>query len=463
MIRRWLLGVVLLSLGCASVPPVQRPRRELHQGSRVGAGFRWQGRSEGRDTAPHVEQGAVRDAIDEVTDSVDGIARGLARLEDRDEGIGGHGGVFTRYLDHGSGQVERLRGLLRDATLLAEASDAVTDAELAQALLRMSGQRIEGALASAMLLAAWLDFLQLADAVLEQCPFYSVEQVFVDLARVQGRIDPSLARLQSLEPEQVEAASVAMPGLMGALTREFQSIREGVRASAELGGKVVAAARFLEMITLVSSLKASLPRLPPSGPATVGVGLVMGSGGVMMGSRIVVSAEWVERMRALVQAGVITAPVVSAAVRVHAGQVLMAQGSQDLPKGVREALGEGPEVRGMRETGRAGAGMADAPRHHVMPREHREWFEKRGFKGAMDIDQFCVRLDRANHEAIHGGGDWRLGRTWPGEWNQLVMKALREAELEAGSKLTRNEVLAIVAKRMKFYDIPMNFVRGSRR
>ena len=46
----------------------------------------------------------------------------------------------------------------------------------------------------------------------------------------------------------------------------------------------------------------------------------MGSGGVMAGSRLVVSAEWVERMRRLVQAGVISAPVVSAAVRVHAGE-----------------------------------------------------------------------------------------------------------------------------------------------
>ncbi|NPC69744.1 DUF2380 domain-containing protein [Corallococcus exiguus] len=463
MCKRWTLGVVLLSLGCASVPPVRGRGRELHQGSRVSAGPRWQGRSGGGETAPPLEFRAVRDAIQEVKDSLDGIARGISRLEDRDAGIGGHGGVFMRYLEHGSGQVAGIRGLLNDATLLQEASEAVTDAELAQGLLRMSGQRIEAALASAMLLAAWLDFLQLADAVLEQCPFFSVEQLFVDLARVQGRIDPSLKRLQSLEPEQVESASVSMPGQMGALTREFQSIREGVRASAELGGKVVAAARLLEMVTLVSSLKASLPRPPPAAPVSVGVGLVMGSGGVMMGSRIVVSAEWVERMRALVQAGILSAPVVNAAVRVHAGQVLMAQGGQDLPKGVREALGEGPEVRGMRETGRAGAGMSAAPRHHVMPREHREWFEKRGFKGAMDIDNFCVRLERSHHEAIHGGGDWRMGRTWAGEWNQMVMKALRDAEVEAGTRLTRNEVLAIVAVRMKLYDIPMNFVRGSRR
>jgi len=28
----------------------------------------------------------------------------------------------------------------------------------------------------------------------------------------------------------------------------------------------------------------------------------------------------------------------------------------------------------------------------------------------MDIDNFCVRLEQAQHEAIHGGGNWRLGR-----------------------------------------------------
>jgi hypothetical protein len=117
----------------------------------------------------------------------------------------------------------------------------------------------------------------------------------------------------------------------------------------------------------------------------------------------------------------------------------------------------------MHQTGKAGAGMAEAPRHHVLPEEHRAWFEQRGFKGPMDIDQFCVRLERARHEAIHGGGDWRLGRTWPGEWNRLIMKTLREAEVEAGRMLTRNEILQIVAENMKRYGIQTNFTSGRRR
>ncbi|HYO58251.1 DUF2380 domain-containing protein, partial [Archangium sp.] len=143
----------------------------------------------------------------------------------------------------------------------------------------------------------------------------------------------------------------------------------------------------------------------------------------------------------------------------QAGQVMLAQAHGELPRGVREALGDGPEVRAMRETGRAGAGMAEPPQHHVMPKEFREWFEKRGFTGEMDIDEFCVKLEQAHHEAIHGGGNWKLGRTWPGEWNRMIMKALRDAEFRLGRLLTRNEVLDIVAERMKVYKIPMNFTR----
>jgi hypothetical protein len=104
--------------------------------------------------------------------------------------------------------------------------------------------------------------------------------------------------------------------------------------------------------------------------------------------------------------------------------------------------------------------MAERPRHHVLPEEFRAWFEKRGFTGAMDINKFCVELEMTKHQAIHGGGNWRLGRTWPGEWNQMIMRTLRDAETSSGRMLTRNEILDIVAERMKEYRIPMNFVSG---
>ncbi len=75
----------------------------------------------------------------------------------------------------------------------------------------------------------------------------------------------------------------------------------------------------------------------------------------------------------------------------------------------------------------------------------------------MIIDQFCVRLEVERHQAIHGGGNWRLGRTWPGEWNQMIMNALRDAETATGRMLTRSEILKIVAHRMRSYNVPMNF------
>jgi hypothetical protein len=40
------------------------------------------------------------------------------------------------------------------------------------------------------------------------------------------------------------------------------------------------------------------------------------------------------------------------------------------------------------------------------------------------------------------------------------MKELQKAEIRAGRMLTRSEILKIVAKFMKRYDIPMNFVSG---
>ena len=112
-----------------------------------------------------------------------------------------------------------------------------------------------------------------------------------------------------------------------------------------------------------------------------------------------------------------------------------------------------------RVTGKTGAGRAEPPRHHVMPKEFREWFEKRGFTGKMRIDWFCVTLQQAHHQAIHGGGNWKLGRTWPGEWNRMTMEALFGAEAKAGRMLTRNTILEIVAKQMKRYRISMNFIR----
>ncbi|RYZ41749.1 MAG: DUF2380 domain-containing protein [Myxococcaceae bacterium] len=499
-----LLAVVLLVTGCASVPRAPGHGRSLGYAPRVAAApareeapsnepprargsppssnsgpeeqQRLLRRQRLRDDATEAGPGsgvgaaqsstltrqAVLEAMDEAKGSRARVEAAFSKLAARPPALGGRGldGVFTRYLDHGSDQLTWLRGALGSITALTDAASQVGDPNMERGLLRMTGPRLQAALFGTLLLATWVDFLHLADAVLRNCPMCSVEKLFVDLHRVQEMMEPTLTDLASPDPDRVEAAATAMPELMGKLTREFDTIHQETRSTLKLEGRVIAAMQALEMLTLISTLKMSLPRLPPAAPATLGVGLVMGSGGVMMGSRMVVSAEWVEMMRRLVRAGVISVPAVSAAVRIHGGQVLMAQAHQDLPKGVRDALGDSPEVRGMHETGRAGAGMSDAPKHHVLPDEHRAWFEKRGFTGDMNIDQFCVRLEQSHHEAIHGGGNWRLGRTWPGEWNRMIMKVLRNAETETGQRLTRNEILKLVAGYLKEYDIPMTFIPG---
>ncbi|WP_309896499.1 DUF2380 domain-containing protein [Archangium sp.] len=399
---------------------------------------------------------AFRAALLDVSGSTRDLSGELSRLRKSHPGIAGKAlGLFVPSIEYGQSQLRWLDAELAAATRLAHAAAEVEDPDMQLALLRLAGPRLEAALLGSLLLAAWVDFLNLLDVVFKQ-GYDSVETLFVDMDRWRKMVEPAMTALASREPGQVEAAAENMPALMGYLSGEFNRTAERVHRGMKNVEKVILLAQLMELVTMRSALKFSLPALRPSAPVTLGVGMVMGNNGVMMGTRIVVSAEWVERVKRLVRAGVLSLPAISAAARIQAGQ-MMAHG--ELPRGVREALGDGPEVRGMRVTDRAGAGMAEPPRHHVLPKEFREWFEKRGFTGDMDIDQFCVRVELAHHQAIHGGGNWKLGRTWPGEWNRMIMSRLSEAEVLAGRMLTRNEILEIVAKNMRDYRIPMKFIR----
>jgi hypothetical protein len=346
---------------------------------------------------------------------------------------------------------------LAATTRLANAASEVENPNMQFALLRVAGPRLEATLVGSLLLAVWLDLLNLSDVALLQ-HLYSVETLFADMWRWQELLEPAMTALSSQKHAQVEAAARDVPLLVGHLTEEFAATVERMRMGEENPQKVLVLKEAVEAATMLSTMRLSLPFVPPSAPALVGIGLAVGGDGVMMGTRMVVSAEWVQRMRHLVRVGVISLPVVSAAVRIQAGKGMLAQAHGELPTGVREALGDGPEVEAMHETGKTGAGMAEPPRHHVMPKEFREWFEKRGFTGEMDIDEFCVKLEQAHHAAIHGGGNWKLGRIWPREWNRMIMKALHEAETRAGRMLKQDEILDIVAKRMEDYSIPITFI-----
>ncbi len=401
---------------------------------------------------------AFRGALLDVSGSTRRLSSELSRLKARGRGLSGSlPELFVPFIDYGAEQMRWMDAQLAAATRLANAASEVEDPDMQLALLRVAGPRLEAAMMGTLLLAVWLDFLNLADVALRQ-HLYPVETLLVDMWRRQEMLAPTMTALSSREHEQVGTAAQDVPPLVGHLTEEFTATVERMRVAAENLQKVLVLKEVIETVTMLSTMRFSLPSVPPSAPALVGIGLAVGGDGVMMGTRVVVSAEWVEMMRQLVRAGVLSLPVVSAAVRIQAGQVMLAQAHGGLPRGVREALGDGPEVGAMHETGKAGAGLAEPPRHHVMPKEFREWFEKRGFTGEMDIDEFCVKLEQAHHEAIHGGGDWKLGRTWPGEWNRMIMKTLYEAEAEAGRMLTRNAILNIVAKAMEDYYIPIHFI-----
>jgi hypothetical protein len=400
---------------------------------------------------------AFRGGLLEVSGSTRRISAQLARLKARGRGLSGkHADLFVRFIDFGAERMRWMDAQLAAATRLANAASEVDDPDMQLALLRMAGPRLEAAMLGSLLLAAWLDCLHLVDALLDQS-LYSVERMARDLMDWQEMLEPRLEALSSLEPGQVEATAQDIPALVGHLSDALAATVTNVRKGVELTAKVLVLRDLL--LSLPLALEAPLlASEAPLAPALLGVGLTAGGDGVMMGTRLVVSAEWVEMMRQLVRAGVLSLPAVGAAVRIHAGGVMLAQAHDELPQGLREALGDGPEVRAMRVTGKTGAGMARPPRHHVMPEEFREWFERRGFTGEMDINEFCVELEQAHHEAIHGGGNWKLGRTWPGEWNRMLMEALYEAETEAGQTLTRNGILRIVAKSMRRYRIPMKFI-----
>ncbi|MET0405154.1 MAG: DUF2380 domain-containing protein [Cystobacter sp.] len=387
------------------------------------------------------------------------ISGELSRLKASHSGIANAGnGIFIRYVDYGEAQLRWIDAEPAAAAEVADAASAVKEPDMQLALLGLAGTRLEAAMMSSLLLAVWVDFLNLSDAALSR-RLYGVETLFMRMGGWQKMLEPPMAALSSLAPERMEAVAEDMPALVGHFTIEFSALLEAMNKGEKVLETALVLKDFMEALTTLSVLRSTLPALRAATPATLGVSLMVGPNGVMMGTRMVVSAEWVEMMRQLVRAGVLSLPAVSAAVRIQAGHVMMARGHSDLPKGVREALGDAPEVRAMHVTGKTGAGMAEPPRHHVMPRGFSEWFEKRGFTGKMSIEWFCAPLQQALHQSIHGGGNWMLGRKWPGEWNRMIMEALLESETTAGRMLTRNEVLETVAKRMKDHKIPMRFVR----
>jgi hypothetical protein len=102
------------------------------------------------------------------------------------------------------------------------------------------------------------------------------------------------------------------------------------------------------------------------------------------------------------------------------------------------------EEHGTGVLGKSRLEIARRPRHHLLPQEEIDFFRLRGFPGR-EIDNFCIELDRVDHEMLHGGNQSLARRHWQEhEWSTALMERLREAELQRGRMLLRDEVLEIV-------------------
>jgi hypothetical protein len=88
-------------------------------------------------------------------------------------------------------------------------------------------------------------------------------------------------------------------------------------------------------------------------------------------------------------------------------------------------------------------GIHRPPRHHLLPQEHIEFFQARGFPGR-DIDAFCVEMTTSEHAMIHG-----RHRNWTNE----LMKRIRSRERIRGRALSRNEIIDVMREEMLIFDI----------
>jgi hypothetical protein len=110
-----------------------------------------------------------------------------------------------------------------------------------------------------------------------------------------------------------------------------------------------------------------------------------------------------------------------------------------------ELFGEGPEVSAIHPTTPYRGGFARPPRHHIFPQAERAWFAERG----IDIDKYTIQIAEARHQALHGGGNWKLGKMSPDEWNGRLMRDLQFAETRKGGFLDIDEILALGKKQLE--------------
>lgn len=350
-------------------------------------------------------------------------------------------------------QLDWMSDALRAASDMHELSYE-SEPDVARSLIEQVGVRLTAVITGCHTVRAFLPMATFAAALMDDDPMRNPTPVAKYLRWSRERVDEIFAELRHLDWEGVNAAAAELPNVLYNLNLDLEGLEEAVQPMIKLPPSVQAGLVVLSVVLTRRSIRAGSGPKPPlgigRGPAAALAG-GSGAGAGVMGS-ISVSAAQLEAIRRLVQMGALS---IAATAATATGFAQSYRVDDELPPELKDVLGEGPTVDAMRTTGKTGAGMARAPRHHVMPKEHRQWFKDRG----IDIDDFTVKLSKADHEAIHGGGNWKLGRTWEGEWNKNIMTRLKDREAGLGRQLTRPEILKIVTTEMRTYGIPIDFIR----
>lgn len=155
------------------------------------------------------------------------------------------------------------------------------------------------------------------------------------------------------------------------------------------------------------------------------------------------------------RAGQQAAPAIGAKLD---GRKIFRAGGKPLKGNKKDELGAGPEASAVHVGNAVQAGVQAPPQHHVFPREHRDWFLDHG----VNVDDYCITLPLDHHEAIHAkppkgakGKDADEAKKW--EWNNAVMKVLKDAEKARGKKLSAKDMVTLVQPLMAQYGFGGSF------
>jgi hypothetical protein len=404
-----------------------------------------------------LDRDAVRTLIGDATTGAQELAGSLRQLAGSRDGLRNHP-ITERFLEQA---VDRLIWVVDTASAGNSYMELAASAggQSSIALLGMAAARAQAALVGLSILRPWCAFLQLHDRV-AMLPLLQLEYRYRVLDREQRGVQAVFAQLAGLDPDEIIMAGASVPGCVAVLATAFDEMIAEIERAEETQRWALRIQLVAEVLTFAVGLRGMFAmRGPPSAMSFPMPAIAGASGGAATMGQVVVSAEWIAAIRHLIEIGAISAAGAAEMLRVRGFTSAMAQAT-DLPKSVKDLLGEGPTTDAMKVTDTTGAGAARAPRHHVLPQEQRKFFEERGFKSDLDIDNFTVELETAHHQAQHGGGNWKLARQkWEGgEWNQLVKVTLERREKQLGRRMTVTEIIQRVELLMKDRGIPVRFV-----